>query len=102
MIKESELEGEATAIGKKAIDKYAEAVCRDFGQANDGTFTAYVAVHVPLGKVLSDLENQLQVLQVDADRARFREFVEQELGKQAAEKEAEQKQLDELRQQSGL
>lgn len=100
MIKESELEGEATAIGKKAIDKYAETVCHDYGQADDGTFTAYVAVHVPLGKVMSELENQLQVLQVDADRARFREFVEKELGKQAAEKEAEQKQLEELRQQS--
>ncbi len=102
MIKESELEGEATAIGKKAIDKYAEVVCRDFGKGVEGYYTCYVAVHVPLGKVMSDLENQLQVLQVDADRARFREFVEKELGKQAAEKEAEQKQLDELRQQNGL
>ncbi len=101
-VKESELEGEATAIGKKAIDKYAEAVCREFGQALDGTYTAYVAVHVPIGKVLNDLQNQMQVIQVDADRARFRQFVEEELNKQAFEKEQEQKQLDELRQQNGL
>ena len=51
---------------------------------------------------MDDLQNQMQVLQVDADRARFRDFVEKELNKQAAEKEAEQKELDSLRQQMGL
>ena len=101
-VKESELEGEATAVGKMAIEKYAEAVCREFGKANNGTFSGYVAVHVPVGKVLDELSNQMQVLQVDADRARFREFVEKELNKQAAEKEAEQQKLEELRQQMGL
>lgn len=98
-VKESELEGEATAIGKMAIEKYAEAVCRDFGKADDGTYTGYAAVHVPVGKVLDEIAQNMQVLQVDADRARFRDFVEKELNKQAAEKEAEQKALEELRQQ---
>ena len=85
-------------IGKKAIEKYANAVCRDFGYSTEGTFTAYVAVQVPLGKVLNEIVNEMDVLQVDADRARFREFVEAELGKQAAEKEAEHQKLIELRQ----
>lgn len=98
-VKESELEGEATAIGKMAIEKYAETVCREFGKADMGAFSCYVAVHVPVGKVLDEVAQNMQVLQVDADRARFRDFVEKELNKQAAEKEAEQKALEELRQQ---
>ncbi len=99
-VKEDELEGEATVIGKKAIEQHANIVCRDYRTADDGTYTCYVAIHVPLGKIINDLQNQMQVLQVDADRARFRQFVEQELGKQAAEKEAEQKQINALRQSS--
>lgn len=101
-IKEGELEGEATAIGKASIEKHAEMVCREFGQAKDGSFTIYVAVHVPIAKVMDDLQQQLKVLQVDADRARFRQFIEEELNKQAAEKEAEQQKLEELRKQQGL
>lgn len=100
--KEDELEGEATAIGKASIEKNAEPVCREYAKADNGTYTCYIAVHVPIGKVMDDLQNQMQVLQVDADRARFRDFVEKELNKQAAEKEAEQKELDSLRQQMGL
>ena len=102
MVKEDELEGEATAIGRSSIEKHAETVCREYGHADDGTYTCYVAVHVPVGKMMNDLQNQMQVLQVDADRARFREFVEAELNRQAAEKEAEQQMLNELRTQNGL
>lgn len=101
-VKEGELEGESQAIGKASIEKHAEVVCREFGQADDGTFTIYVAVHVPIGKVLDDLQNQLKVLQVDADRARFRAFMEEELNKQALEKEKEQQELENLRQDYGL
>lgn len=101
-VKEGELEGQATAIGKASIEKNAEAVCREYGQADDGTFTVYIAVHVPIGKLLDDIQNKMEVLQVDADRARFRAFMEEELNKQAAEKEAEQKELETLRQQMGL
>ena len=102
MVKEDELEGEATAIGKASIEKHAEPVCREYGKADDGTYTCYVAVHVPVGKIMNDLQNQMQVLQVDADRARFRQFVEEEMNKQAAEKEAEQQMLNDLRTQNGL
>lgn len=101
-LKEGELEGEATAIGKASIEKNAEIVCREFGKAADGSFTIYVAVHVPIAKVMDDLQQQLKVLQVDADRARFRQFIEEELNKQAEEKEAEQQKLEELRTQQGL
>lgn len=101
-IKEGELEGESQAIGKASIEKHAEVVCREFALADDGTYTIYVAVHVPIGKVMDDLQNQLKVLQVDADRARFRAFMEEELNKQALEKEKEQQELEKLRQEYGL
>ncbi len=98
-VKEAELESEATAIGKKAIEKYAENVCREVGKDPNGTYTCYVAVHVPIGKVLDEVVNDLEVIKVDADRARFRDYVEKELNKQAEEKEAEQRKLEEYRQQ---
>ena len=101
-VKEGELEGEATAIGKKSIEKHAETVCREYGQADDGSFTIYVAVHVPIAKIMSDLQNQMQVLQVDADRARFRQYIEDELNKQAQEKEAEQAELQKMKADYGI
>lgn len=101
-VKEGELEGEATAIGKKSIEKHAETVCREYGQADDGSYTIYVAVHVPIAKIMNDLQNQMQVLQVDADRARFRQFIEDELNKQAQEKEAEQAELNKMKADYGI
>lgn len=98
-VKESELEGEATIIGQKAIDKYAEAVCREFELDSHSNYTCYVAVHVPIGKVLDEIVNEQDVLTVDADRARFRSFMEDELNKQAAAKEAEKEELNRLREE---
>lgn len=98
-VKENELEGEAVAIGEKAIEKYAEAVCRNFEQATDGTYTAYVAVHVPIREIVSQVVDEVGVLQTDYDRQQFRGFMQAELDKQAAAKQAEQQQLQDLRQQ---
>lgn len=92
-VEEGELEGEALAFGEKAIEKYAEVVCRDQELAADGSYTMYVAVHVPIAKVLNEVVNNMDVLQVDADRARFRAFMEEELAKQAKAKEAEKEAL---------
>lgn len=100
-VKENELEGEAVAIGEKAIEKYAETVCREFEQANDGTYTCYVAVHVPIKEVLNQVVDEVGVLQTDYDRQQFRGFMNAELEKQAAAKAAEKKELQDLRQQMG-
>lgn len=97
-VKENELEGEAQAIGEKAINKYAEVVCTKFEQDDMGTYTCYVAVHVPLKDVLNETIDELGVLQTDYDRQQFRNWMEAELNKQAAAKEAEQKELQDLRQ----
>ena len=63
-----------------------------------GTYTCYVAVHVPLKDVLNETIDELGVLQTDYDRQQFRNWMEAELNKQAAAKEAEQKELQDLRQ----
>ena len=96
-IKQSELEGQAMAIGKKAIEKYADAVCREFAQADDGTYICYIAVHVPLKKVLNETIDELGVLKTDYDRKQFREWMESELNKQAEEKDLEKQVLMEMR-----
>lgn len=100
-VKENELEGEAQAIGEKAIDKYAEVVCTKFEQDEHGGYTCYVAIHVPLRDVLNETIDELGVLQTDVDRQKFRNWMEAELKKQAAAKEAEKKELQDLRQQLG-
>lgn len=96
-IKQNELEGQAMAIGEKAIKKHADAVCREFEQADDGTYTCYVAVHVPLEKVLNETIDELGVLKTDYDRKQFREWMESELNKQAEEKDLEKQVLMEMR-----
>lgn len=98
-VKENELEGAAEAIGTKVIDKYANAVCRDFEQDNMGGYTCYVAVHVPLKEVINSTVDELGVIQTDLDRQKFREYMQAELDKQAAAAQAEKQQLEELRNQ---
>ena len=96
-IKQNELEGEAMAIGEKALNKHAEPVCREYEQADDGTYTCYIAVHVPLKKVLNETIDELGVLKTDYDRKQFREWMESELNKQAEEKDLEKQVLMEMR-----
>ena len=98
-IKQNELEGEAMAIGEKAINKHAEPVCREYEQADDGTYTCYIAVHVPLKKVLNETIDELGVLKTDYDRKQFREWMESELNKQAEEKDLEKQVLMEMREE---
>lgn len=98
-VKENELEGAAEAIGTKVIDKYANAVCRDFEQDNMGGYTCYVAVHVPLKEVVNSTVDELGVIQTDLDRQKFREYMQAELDKQAAAAQAERAELNKLRQE---
>lgn len=103
-VKENQLEGLAQAVGEKAINKYAEVVCTKFEQDDMGTYTCYIAVHVPLKNALDafdEVVDELGVLQNDYDREKCRNWMEAELNKQAAAKEAEKKELQDLRQQLG-
>ena len=101
-VKENELEGAAEAIGTKLIDKYANAVCRDAEIADDGTYTCYVTVHVPLKDVVNATVDELGVIQTDLDRQKFREYMQSELDKQAAAAQAEKDELMKMRQEAGL
>lgn len=98
-VKESELEGEATSIGQKAIQKHSEIVCRDFELDGHNNYTCYVAVHVPIKEMLDEVVNEQDIITVDADRARFRAFMEKELNEQAAAKEAEKQELQKLKEE---
>ena len=93
-IKESELEGMAVAIGEKAVEKYAETVCHEFEEADDGTYTCYVAVHVPLREVINQVVEGQGVLQTDSDREQFRKYMQQELDRQTAAKEAQRQEQE--------
>ena len=98
-IKQNELEGDAMVIGEKAINKYAEVVCREFEQTEDGTWTCYVAVHVPIKDVLNETIDKLGILETDFNRQQFRQFMEAELKKQAEEKYAEKQLLLQMREE---
>lgn len=101
-VKENELEGASEAIGTKLIDKYANAVCRDAELATDGTYTCYVAVHVPIQDVVKATVDELGVIQTDLDRKKFREYMQAELDKQAAAAQAEKDEVIKMRQEAGL
>lgn len=97
-VKESELEGLAESIGQKTIDKYANNVCTTFEQADDGTYTCYVAIQVPLKEVIDDTIDELGVIQTDLDRQKMRQYMSGELEQQAAAKAQEKKDLEDMRQ----
>lgn len=101
-VKENELEGAAEAIGSKVIDKYANAICREAEWANDGLYTCYVAVHVPVKEVLNATVDEIGVIQTDLDRKKFREYMQAEIDKQAAAAQAEKEEVIKLRQEAGL
>lgn len=77
--KESQLEGLALSVGEKAVNKYAEVVCRKVISEKEGTYGCYVAVHVPIADVVDEMVDQLEVMQVDVDKARFRDRMNEEL-----------------------
>lgn len=101
-VKENELEGAAEAIGTKLIEKYSNAICREAEWADDGTYTCYVAVHVPLKEVLDATVDEIGVIQTDLDRKKFREYMQEELDRQAAAAQAEKEEVIKLRQEAGL
>ncbi len=77
--KESQLEGLAMSVGEKAINKHADVVCRKVISEKAGTYGCYVAVHVPVGDVVKEVVDELEILQVDFDKSRFRDRMNEEL-----------------------
>lgn len=101
-VKENELEGAAEAIGTKLIEKYANAICRDAEWADNGTYTCYAAIHVPIKEVVNATADELGVIQTDLDRKKFREYMQSELDKQAEAAQAEKDEVVKMRQEAGL
>lgn len=75
-IKESQLEGMAMTVGEKAINRYANVICRKVVSKNNGhgvlVYGAYVAVHVPVKEVIDEVSNNLSVQGVVRDKNAFR------------------------------
>ena len=98
--KESQLEGLALSVGEKAVNKYAEVVCRKVISEKEGTYGCYVAVHVPIADVVDEMVDQLEVLQVDVDKARFRDRMNSELEANTKKMQDEQQKKMQIMQQS--
>lgn len=98
--KESQLEGLALSVGEKAVNKYAEVVCRKVISEKEGTYGCYVAVHVPIADVVDEMANQLEVLQVDVDKASFKEKMYSELETNSKKVQEEQQRKMQMMQQS--
>lgn len=99
--KESDLEGLAMAVGEKAINKFANVVCRKIISEKEGTYGCYVAVHVPVGEVVDEIADELDVLQVKVDKERFKENLLQQLESDSQEYLTEQQKRKE-QMQSGI
>ncbi len=93
-VKESQLEGLALSAGEKAINKYAERACTKFVANKHGGYGCYVAVHVPIGKVVDEIIDAAEeVQQTDFDKYQFRQRMEETIYKdqQKAQKEQQEK-----------
>lgn len=88
-LKESDLEGIASNVGKSVIETHAEAVCREFAQDKYGNYVGYVVVHVPVAKVVDETLVKLDELKVNYDKEKMKKFLEGELDSQAQEKQKE-------------
>ena len=98
--KENENEGNVEAVGMKVIEKYANTVCGPIFEQDDmGGYTCYVAIHVPLKNVVNETIDELGIIQTDADRQRFRDYMNQELEKQAQAASAEKAELEKMREE---
>lgn len=99
--KESQLEGLAMSYGQKAVNKYADVVCRKIVSEKEGTYGCYVAVHVPIAEVLEDMTDQIEVMYTDFNKDRFKENMAAELDSNARKVQEEQQRRIQLMQERG-
>jgi len=86
---QSSFEGGTTVIVQKVVDKYANVVCREITQNSTGSFTGYVAVQMMLQDTKRGLADELEVLKVDYDKAKYFEKLEARLEAMAAQRKAD-------------
>lgn len=103
-IKESQLEGLAMSVGENAVNKHANVVCRKVVSEQAGTYGCYVAVHVVIKDVVSNMLNDLEKMAQEESITDFNKYLFEkkmnEMLKENQEKEAA-KQKEQL-QNSGL
>ncbi len=80
-VKQSQLEGLAMSYAEQAINKYAEKACLQMTQDDvTGNFGCYIALHVPVGKVIDDMTEQLEEESItDFNKYKFKEEMKKEL-----------------------
>lgn len=77
---ENNIEGVATNACKKALDKYLNAVCREYRQSPDGTYIGIVACHIPIKNVIDEMKKEMdETLKGQYDQKKYFEYMEQEL-----------------------
>ena len=77
---QSSLEGLASSIGEKAINKIAHPVCREVATDNKtGMYVGYVAVHAPLKDAIDETEKEFEKMKLNYDKKKFRDYVNSEL-----------------------
>ena len=70
-ISEGKLESLSVVVGTSVVEKYSNAVCREFAQDVTGAYTGYVAVHVLLDDLKKGVQEELDVRKVDYDAEKF-------------------------------
>ena len=88
VISEGDLDGAATSVGEKAINKLAKVACRRITKTKKGGYICYMAVHVSIDEVADEIARSMEVNQVMRDKEKFLDFMEKELTKQATKQEA--------------
>ena len=88
VISEGDLDGAATSVGEKAINKLAKIACRRITKTKKGGYICYMAVHVSIDEVADEIARSMEVNQVMRDKEKFLDFMEKELTKQATKQEA--------------
>ncbi len=90
---EAQLEGLAIAIGEKEENKQFKVACRKFTKTRVGNYNCYVALYVPVEKMLDAYLDKAEEAGIDLDKALFRKHMQAELDRQSEKKQAENKQM---------
>lgn len=88
---EAQLEGLAITIGEKEENKQFKVACRKFTKTKLGNYNCYVALYVPVEKMLDAYLDKAEEAGIDIDKALFRNRMEAELNRQSEKKQAENK-----------
>lgn len=88
---EAQLEGLAITIGEKEENKQFKVACRKITKTKLGNYNCYVALYVPIEKMLDAYLDKAEEAGIDIDKAMFRKQMQAELDRQTEKKQAENK-----------